>query len=93
MAKINVEIYEKTQSFCRYCISVGHVFSKWREQTSDEVEFDVYSAEEHAEELNALGAKQAPVYIVEREGATEVISGNNPDKLIDVLNGNSSIWD
>lgn len=93
MTNISVEIYEKSESYCRYCESVGRVFDKWLKQSSDDITTDFFSAEENSDMLSELGAQQAPVYIVRRDGNTSVISGNNPDLLIDTLNGKSSIWD
>lgn len=93
MTNISVEIYEKSESYCRYCESVGRVFDKWLQQTDNIVHPEVFSAEDNSDMLTELGAQQAPVYIVRRDGNTSVISGNNPDLLIDTLNGKSSIWD
>lgn len=92
---IKVDFYEKTTSHCTFCKSMMNVLNTWIENSSDKVEVSTHSIEENLGSLIAEGvqAKAAPVVIVERGKNITVISGNNPDILVDALNGKSSIWD
>lgn len=93
MSKVEVDIYNKTYSHCSNCVAMSEVFTDWVTDTSDRVKTFTLSAEDHAEELKDLGARSAPVYVVKRDGNTTVVSGNNPDILVDALNGDDGIWD
>lgn len=93
MAKVEVDIYEKKHSHCSNCEAMRPVFEEWANDTTDTVTSWTFSAEDHVEELRDLGVQQAPVYLVRRDDKTSVISGYNPDILVDELNGDTGIWD
>lgn len=93
MAKVEVDIYNKTQSHCSNCKVMGEVFEKWASQTTDKVTSFTMSAESNRDKLIELGAQSAPVYVVKRGSSTTVISGLNPDILVDALDGRDGLWD
>lgn len=96
MTKIDVTVYEKTRSHCPQCDDMRKHFEHWLND-DDNVHHDVtrvvLSAEDNRDALIELGAMSAPVYVIERDGNQNVVSGNNPDVMIDALNGVDSIWD
>lgn len=93
MSKIEVTVYEKTQSPCRYCDSMRRHFLSWQAKSSDTVNVEFKSAEENTDTLIALGATAAPVYIIKRGKNETIVFGNNPDVLIDSLEGVDGVWD
>lgn len=93
MAKVEVDIYNKTYGHCSNCREMTRVFTEWASQTDDKVTSFTFSAEEHSESLKDLGAQAAPVYIVKRGKNTTVVSGLNPDILVDALEGRDDLWD
>lgn len=96
MTKIDVTVYEKTCSPCQQCDDMRRHFERWLND-DDNVHHDVtrvvLSAEDNRDALIELGAMSAPVYVIDRDGKQNVVSGNNPDVMIDALNGVDSIWD
>lgn len=96
MSKIDVTVYEKTRGRCTQCDDMRKIFERWLDD-DDNVHHDVtrivLSAEDNRDALIELGAMSAPVYVVERDNRQTVISGNNPDVMIDALNGVDSLWD
>lgn len=94
--KIFVDFYEKTQGPCPYCRKMKAILDKWiRKNPDDEVIVEYASAEENAKELLEYGVQGAPVIFVRRgvTGKQHMVSGNNPDILVDLLDGNSNLWD
>lgn len=93
LKKINITRYNKTQSHCSNCDRMDDAFNSWAAQAEVEIDMLTLSAEDHRDELIELGATSAPVYVVHLDGDMKVISGYNPDILIDTLNGESDIWE
>lgn len=71
---------------------MSNVFDQWLEETDKTVDVRELSALEHAELLKSEGHLAAPVYFVEYDGETHSVSGLQPDLLVDILNGDDSIW-
>ncbi|AYQ98438.1 thioredoxin [Corynebacterium phage Kimchi1738] len=96
MTKIDVTAYEKTRSHCPQCEDMRKHFERWLSD-DENIHHDItrvtLSAEDNRDLLIELGVMSAPVYVIERDGKTSVVSGNNPDILIDALNGVDGIWD
>lgn len=67
-------------------------FDQWLEETNKTVDVQELSAIESAELLRSGGHLAAPVYFVERDGEVHSVSGLQPDLLVDILNGDDSIW-
>lgn len=67
-------------------------FDQWLEGTDMTVDVHELSAVEHAELLKSEGHLAAPVYFVEYDGEVHSVSGLQPDLLVDILNGDDSIW-
>lgn len=67
-------------------------FDQWLEETDETVDVQELSAIESAELLKSGGHLAAPVYFVERGGEVHSVSGLQPDLLVDILNGDDSIW-
>lgn len=93
MSKVHVKIYEIKSRPCRYCNIMRQHFGSWQATTRDTVTVEEFDAEEHPEALAELGALAAPVYVVKRGRTESVVYGNNPDILIDALNGVDGVWD
>ena len=93
MSKIDVTIYEKTQSPCPYCDNMRRHFLSWQAKSTDTVTAEFKSAEENIDTLITLGASAAPVYIIKRGKNESIVYGNNPDVLIDSLEGVDGVWD
>ena len=93
MAKVTVDFYEKTLSYCPSCISMKSTLRQWEEEHPDEaLSINFLSAEEHVDEIRQHG-KSAPIVRVKRGRDESWVSGNNPDAFVDMLNGDSSLWD
>lgn len=95
MTKIYVSIFNKTETRCTNCKDMMKVFNDWALDNVDTADLTttVESVEENRDFLiKDLGALAAPVYVIDREGKTTVVSGNNPDILVDALNGDDDIW-
>lgn len=87
----SIEIYEKPR--CPNCIKMRKVFDKWVEKNPD-AKFEAFSAIENKSFLAENGVMSAPCYrIVSTTGDEQFISGDNPDMLMDALNGSDDIWD
>ena len=69
------------------------VFDKWLEETDKTVDVYELSALEHVEKLRSEGHLAAPVYYIEYDGEVRSVSGLQPDHLVDILNGDESLWD
>ena len=94
MSRVEVTIYEKLESHCPACVFMRKIFLKWVDANPQvDVEAVPPGAEPHRDALIELDVSQAPVYVVKRGGEETVISGRNPDILIDALNGVDGIWD
>ena len=65
---------------------------QWLEETNKTVDVYERSAIESAEFLKSEGHLAAPVYFVEHDGEVHSVSGLQPDLLVDILNGDDSIW-
>lgn len=94
---ITVDFYKKTESICPSCNRMDIVLKSWiKKHPEHEVEVNYLSAEEHLETLKSFGVREAPVIFVDRvgsDGRVEMVTGNNPDILVDLLDGKSDIWD
>lgn len=94
MAKINVTIYSLPEEECGSCRFMKGAFSRWvKAHPEHDVTAVTLSAEDNREALLEVGATAAPVYIVKRGHRETIISGRNPDRLTDALEGLDSIWD
>lgn len=92
---ISIDFYEKTQSRCPACVAMKRTLDQWVEAHPDEeVSVTYFSAEERAEDFRAQGFTAAPVVIVTRgRGRENIVTGNNRDVLVDVLDGRDSLWE
>ena len=97
MAYIEIEFYEKTYSHCTQCENMKAALMEWIEQNKgkDQITLFSLSAEDNIDHIQkeAPDAQSAPVVKVIRGTVEQWVSGNNPDILIDVLEGRTSIWD
>ena len=87
---MRVTIYSKPR--CPSCVAMRKAFDQWLEETNKTVDVQELSAIEHAEMLKGEGHMAAPVYFVEHGGEVHSVSGLQPDLLVDILNGDDSIW-
>lgn len=92
---IAIDFYEKTESRCPACIAMKKTLDQWMATHSDEEVFiNMLSAEEHADTLKEAGFTAAPVVFVTRgRGREQVVTGNNRDMFIDILDGRDSLWE
>lgn len=93
---IEIDFYHKTYSACPACDRMGKTLDRWIEENPEKnINVNWLSAEDHAVELRAREVSAAPVIVIRRSKNTaeEIVSGNNPDILIDILDGKSSVWD
>ena len=92
---ISIDFYEKTQSRCPACVAMKKTLDQWIGVNPDqEVSVTYFSAEEHAEDFRAQGFTAAPVVIVTRgRGREHIVTGNNRDMLLDILDGRDSLWE
>lgn len=92
---ISIDFYEKTESHCPSCIAMKKTLDQWmKAHTDEEVFVNMLSAEEHADKLKEAGFTAAPVVTVVRgRGREQVVTGNNRDMLIDILDGRDSLWE
>lgn len=93
MSKVHVKIYEIKSRPCTYCKVMRAYFEKWKDTTRDVVTVEELDAEAHPEELELLGARSAPVYVIQRGRRESIVYGNNPDVLVDALRGVDGVWD
>ena len=94
MAKIDVTIYSLPEEECGYCRLMKGTFTRWvKDHPQHEVTAVTLSAKDNREALLETGATTAPVYIVKRGNKETIVSGRNPDRLTDALEGLDSIWD
>lgn len=94
--KIDVKFYTKVYSRCTQCDAMKTALSQWTgEHPEHDVDVEFISVEEHLDEVQAKYPKvqSAPVVEVTRGRSTEMVSGNNPDILEDLLSGLDSVWD
>lgn len=93
---ITVNFYKKTYTHCPACEAMEKTLTRWIEE-NEEVDVTVFtlSLEDNADKISTKfpDAKQAPIVEVERPGERTWVSGNNPDILVDLLNGDQDIWD
>lgn len=93
---VDVKFYTKTYSRCTQCDSMKTALLHWAEEHPEhDLEVEFVSVEEHLDEVQAKypKAQSAPIVEVTRGRSTEVVSGNNPDILEDLLSGLDSVWD
>ena len=93
MSKVHIKIYEIKSRPCTYCRIMRTYFENWEATSRDEVIVEEFDAEAHPEELEQLGARSAPVYVIKRGRRESVVYGNNPDVLVDALSGVDGVWD
>lgn len=94
--KVNVKFYTKAYSRCPQCDSMKTALLHWEEAHPEhDLEVEFVAIEENLEEVQAKYPKvqSAPVVEVTRGRSTEMVSGNNPDILEDLLSGLDSVWD
>lgn len=94
--KVNVKFYTKAYSRCPQCDSMKTALLHWEEEHPEhDLEVEFVAIEENLEEVQAKYPKvqSAPVVEVTRGRSTEMVSGNNPDILEDLLSGLDSVWD
>ena len=94
--KVDVKFYTKAYSRCTQCDSMKTALLHWMEEHPEhEVDVEFISVEDHIDEVHAKypKAQAAPVVEVTRGRSTEMVSGNNPDILEDLLGGLESVWD
>lgn len=94
--KIDVKFYTKAYSRCTQCDAMKTALLSWEEEHPEhDVDVEFVAVEEHLDEVQAKYPKvqSAPIVEVTRGRSTEVVSGNNPDILEDLLNGLDSVWD
>jgi hypothetical protein len=94
--KVRITFYTKTYGHCHNCDAMKVVMRKWIDNYDGNVELMTLSAEDNIGSLkekygNSLG--EAPVIEITRSGKEYVVTGNNPDIMVDYLNGADSIWD
>ncbi len=94
MARIEVDIYNKTLSKCPHCASMRKVFDRWclENEECHEVTSVEMSAEYNLDILMELGVQSAPVYVIRRDGHTSVVSGDSQDDLVELLEGRDLTW-
>ena len=93
--KIDVKFYTKAYSRCTQCDAMKTALYQWIEEHPEhEVEVDTVAIEDNLDEVKAKYPKvqSAPVVEVTRGRSTEMVSGNNPDILEDLLSGLDSVW-
>lgn len=93
--KIDVTFYTKVYSRCTQCDAMKTALYRWTEEHPEhEVEVDTIAIEDTLDEVKAKYPKvqSAPVVEVTRGRSTEMVSGNNPDILEDLLSGLDSVW-
>lgn len=97
---ITVTFYKKTYSHCSACDAMASVLQRWID-SHPEVKIKVFtlSIEDNMDRIQTYfpNARQAPVVVIDRSRGGDVdrswTSGNNPDILVDMLNGDQDIWD
>ena len=93
---ITVDFYKKTESICPSCNRMDIVLKSWvKKHPEHEVEVNYLSAEEHLEKLMEMGVREAPAVLVCHGDNDEwtMVSGNNPDILVDLLDGEDGLWE
>lgn len=94
--KIDVKFYTKAYSRCTQCDAMKTALSHWAEEHPEhslEVEFIAIEDNLAGVQAKFPEAQSAPIVQVTRGRSTEVVSGNNPDILEDLLSGLDSVWD
>lgn len=93
---VDVLFFEKTLSRCPSCLSMKKTLEAW-EKKHPEVHVDTayLPVEQHIDYIQKEhpNIQEAPVIEVHRDGEKHVVSGNNPDILVDYLSGLDSVWD
>lgn len=94
--KVKITFYTKTMGRCTNCEAMKTALHRWIDDYDGNVELITLSAEDCIGILkekygDSLG--QAPVIEITRSGKEYVVTGNNPDIMVDYLNGVDSIWD
>lgn len=88
---IKINIYSKPR--CSQCVVMRDTLESWVKDTGKSVDVLELSAIEYIDYLTDQGHMSAPVYEIERNGEMSYVSGLQPDVLVDILDGNESIWD
>lgn len=93
MQEVTVDVYAK-KTHCTYCNAMRSELDRWIGDTRDDTQVEVndFFIEEHPEVFDHGDFLAAPIYRIERDGEEFWINGNNPDVLVDTLNGNESVW-
>lgn len=94
--KVDVKFYTKAYSRCTQCDGMKTALLNWEEEHPEhDLNVEFIAVEENLDEVQAKYPKvqSAPIVEITRGRSTEVVSGNNPDILEDLLNGLDSVWD
>lgn len=94
--KIQVDFYEKTESVCPYCRKMNAVLNNWiKKHPEHDVTVDYLSVEEFLDGLKDVGVTSAPAVFVRRgnDKSNTMVQGNNPDILVDLLDGEDGLWE
>ena len=93
---INVRFYTKSYSRCGSCDAMKTTLAHWEEEHPEaDLTVEFLSAEDNIGYIhdNYPNVQEAPVVEITRGRKFNVVSGNNPDILVDYLNGLDSVWD
>lgn len=96
MSKTEITFFEKKYSHCPSCIVMRTAIEKWAaDNPEEELVMTSLSAEDNISFLreNYPNHKQAPVVLMTRDGYDMVVSGRNPDILVDMLGGLDDLWE
>lgn len=90
--QITIDIYSKPR--CVACNVMRDALEDWIEDTNAKhVTITERDARQHLDYLTEQGHLAAPVYEIEIDGLTSYVSGQQPDVLVDILDGDDDIWD
>lgn len=89
---IKVDFYQK-QGHCPQCLNMDRAIRSWVADTTEWCQVSHYFIEDHPEIVQKAHASSAPVVRIVRDDKEQFVSGNNPDILIDMLNGQDTLWD
>ena len=97
---ITVTFYKKTYSHCSSCDAMATVLQRWIDNHPEaKIKVFTLSVEDNMDQVRTdfPNAQQAPIVVVDRVNddinERTWVSGNNPDILVDMLNGDQDIWD
>ena len=92
---ITVDFFEKTESVCPNCKRMAAVLKSWvKKHPEHEVQVNYLSAEEHLDKLVEMGVQEAPAVLIchGEDDEWTMVSGHNPDVMVDVLNDDEDLW-